>query len=149
MKQQCFPSFPFFTKRNKISENYNLDFPSGSMDKNLPTNAGDTGSTLDPGRFHMPRSNSSAHHASWAHTPQLLKAGCPEPVLRSERPPQQGAHARQLESRARLPQLEKTHTQRQRRSTAKINKWMKWTIQWEKKMPSQTKLLKFTLLKKL
>ena len=34
------------------------------MDKNLPANAEDTGSTLDPGRFHMPRSNSTAHHDS-------------------------------------------------------------------------------------
>ena len=39
------------------------------------------------------------------------------------------------------------HAQRRRPSTAKINKWMKWTIQWKKKMPSQTKLLKFILIK--
>ena len=95
----------------------------------------------------MPRSNSTVHHDSWAHMPQLLKPRCPEPMLRSERPPQRRAHARPLESRSRLPQLEKTHTQRRRPSTAKINKWMKWTIQWKKKMPSQTKLLKFILIK--
>ena len=32
-------------------------FPAGSMVKNLPTKAGDTGSIPDPGRFHMPWSN--------------------------------------------------------------------------------------------
>ena len=29
------------------------DFPGGPVVKNLPTNAGDTGSILGPGRFHM------------------------------------------------------------------------------------------------
>ena len=33
------------------------DFPGGSVVKNLPTNAGDTGSSRGPGRSHMPRSN--------------------------------------------------------------------------------------------
>ena len=32
-------------------------FPGGSAVKSLPANAGDTGSTLGPGRSHMPRSN--------------------------------------------------------------------------------------------
>ena len=32
-------------------------FPVGSVVKNLPANAGDTGSILDPGRSHMPWSN--------------------------------------------------------------------------------------------
>ena len=31
------------------------DFPGGSVDKNPPAKAGDTGSVLVPGRFHMPR----------------------------------------------------------------------------------------------
>ena len=35
------------------------------MDKNPPVNAGDTGSTTRPGRFHMLQTNE-------AHTPQLL-----------------------------------------------------------------------------
>ena len=29
------------------------DFPSGAVDKNLPANAGDTGSSPGLGRFHM------------------------------------------------------------------------------------------------
>ena len=36
-------------KKNKIS----LDFPGGSVDKNLPANAESMSSILDLGRFHM------------------------------------------------------------------------------------------------
>ena len=36
---------------------YFWDFPGGSVVKNLPANAGDTGSIPGPGRSHMPRSN--------------------------------------------------------------------------------------------
>ena len=32
-------------------------FPGGSVVKNLPADAGDTGSIPDPGRFHVPRGN--------------------------------------------------------------------------------------------
>ena len=31
--------------------------PGGSVAKNLPANAGDVGSILDPGRFHRPQGN--------------------------------------------------------------------------------------------
>ena len=34
-----------------------LGFPGGSVEKNLPANAGDTGLIPDPGRSHMPQSN--------------------------------------------------------------------------------------------
>ena len=33
------------------------DFPGGAVVKNVPANAGDTGSSPGPGRSHMPRSN--------------------------------------------------------------------------------------------
>ena len=33
------------------------DFPSDTVDKNPPTNAGDIGSIPGPGRFHMPQRN--------------------------------------------------------------------------------------------
>ena len=33
------------------------DFPGGAVVKNPPANAGDTGSSPDPGRSHMPWSN--------------------------------------------------------------------------------------------
>ena len=41
------------------------EFPGGEVDKNLPTNAGDTGLIPGPGRVHLPQSN-------WAHESQLL-----------------------------------------------------------------------------
>ena len=34
-----------------------LGFPAGAVVKNLPANAGDTGSSPSPGRFYMPPSN--------------------------------------------------------------------------------------------
>ena len=46
-------------------QNTHLGFPSGSVIKNLPANAGDTGLIHDLGRFHMPGGSS-------AHAPQLL-----------------------------------------------------------------------------
>ena len=42
-----------------------MDFPGGAVVKNLPANAGDTGSSPGLGRPDMPRSN-------WAREPQLL-----------------------------------------------------------------------------
>ena len=33
------------------------DFPGDAVVKNLPANAGDTGSSPGPGRSHMPQSN--------------------------------------------------------------------------------------------
>ena len=33
------------------------DFPGGTMDKNLPADAGDMSSIQGPGRFHEPQSN--------------------------------------------------------------------------------------------
>ena len=41
--------------KNKTKQN--RDFPGGAVVKNPPANAGDTGSSPDPGRSHMPRSN--------------------------------------------------------------------------------------------
>ena len=41
------------------------DFPGGTVDKNLPANAGDSGSIPGLGRFHMPQ-------ATKAHAPQIL-----------------------------------------------------------------------------
>ena len=42
------------------------DFPGGTVDRNLPASAGDTGTIPDLGRFHMPRGNQ-------ARAPQLLR----------------------------------------------------------------------------
>ena len=41
----------------KEYENFIWDFPGGAVVKNLPANAGDTGSIPGPGRSHMPWSN--------------------------------------------------------------------------------------------
>ena len=43
-------------KRCRIIMNYS-DFPGGTVVKNPPANAGDTGSSPVPGRSHMPRGN--------------------------------------------------------------------------------------------
>ena len=40
-----------------IKKMWHRDFPGGSVVKDLPANAGDTGSSPGLGRFHMPRSN--------------------------------------------------------------------------------------------
>ena len=40
-----------FKKKNQIV----WDFPGGAVVKNPPANAGDTGSSPGPGRFHVPR----------------------------------------------------------------------------------------------
>ena len=51
-----------------IHKNINSrDFPVGPVVRNLPTNAEDMGSILDPGRSHMPQTNK-------AHSQQLLSS---------------------------------------------------------------------------
>ena len=69
-------------ERKRLTKNQYRDFPGGAVVKNLPANAGDTGSIPGPGRSHMPWSNKahvlqlpSLH--SRAHEPQLLKPVCP------------------------------------------------------------------------
>ena len=42
---------------NRYSKEGNVGFTSGSVVKNLPANAGDTGSIPSPGRSHMPLNN--------------------------------------------------------------------------------------------
>ena len=58
------PSLIFFFKR-KCENKKKQGFPGGAVVKNLPANAGDTGSSSGLGRSHMPRSD-------WAREPQLL-----------------------------------------------------------------------------
>ena len=74
----------FYKNRIKLETN-NRDFPGGTVVKNPPANAGDTGSIPGPGRSHMPWSNE-------AREPQLLSSCatttepmCLEPVLRNKR----------------------------------------------------------------
>ena len=61
------PSTSWTTHRNFTAQASDLnpttmnnsfqDFPGGPVAKNLPANAGDTGSIPGPGRSHMPRGN--------------------------------------------------------------------------------------------
>ena len=44
-------------RRQKARKKKSGDFPGGTVAKNPPANAGDTGSNPGPGRSHMPRSN--------------------------------------------------------------------------------------------
>ena len=106
-------------------------FPGGTMVKNPPANAGDTGSSPGPGRSHMPQSNSARvpqllSLCSRACEPQLLS---PRATTIEARTPR--AHAPQREattmgspctttkSSPGSPQLEKARTQQQRPSAAK------------------------------
>ena len=74
-------------------------FPGGVVVKNLPANAGDTGSSPGPGRSHMPWSNE-------ARAPQLLslRSRARGPQLLSPRATTTEGHA----PRARAPQQEKS-----------------------------------------
>ena len=45
------------TDRRMDKEDVVVDSPGGTVVKNPSANAGDTGSSLGPGRSHMPRSN--------------------------------------------------------------------------------------------
>ena len=45
------------SQRNENFKYIDGDFPGGAVVKNLPANAGDTGSSPGPGRSHMPQSN--------------------------------------------------------------------------------------------
>ena len=88
--------------------------PGGAVVENLPTNAGDTGSSPGLGRSHMPRS-------SWAHEPQLLSlrlwslcsAAREAAIVRGPRTV--------MKSGPHLLQLEKALAQKRRPNTA-INK---------------------------
>ena len=88
------------------------DFPGGAVVKNPPANAGDTGSSSGPGRFHMPQSN-------WAHVPQLLSSRATTTEARTpqqEKPPQWETHAPQW----RVAPARPTSTQQWRPNAAKI-----------------------------
>ena len=67
-QKEKFFSFPFIIwisakstvviiSQHNINQTIMLDFPGGAVVKNLPANAGDTGTIPDPGRSHMPGSN--------------------------------------------------------------------------------------------
>ena len=52
-----FGPFKFLFFGQFCKKSYKRGFPGGRVVKNLPANAGDTGSSPGLGRSHMPRSN--------------------------------------------------------------------------------------------
>ena len=73
-----------FTSLSKAKQ----DFPDGTVDKNWPASAGDTGLIHDRGRFHVPQGSS-------ARAPQVLslhaattEARVPRVCAAQEKPPQ-------------------------------------------------------------
>ena len=51
-RQELYTDVSFLPQNEK-----NRDFPGGAVVKNLPADAGDTGSSPGPGGSHMPRSH--------------------------------------------------------------------------------------------
>ena len=103
MWMQPYQTFGFFQEKPEIwiflnVKYLNLGFPGGTVVKNPPANAGDTGSSPGPGRSHMLRSSS-------ARAPQLLslRSRAREPPLLSPRATTTEARA----PRARALQQEK------------------------------------------
>ena len=96
-------------------------FPGGSVVKNPPANARDTGAIPDLGRSHMPQSN-AAHEpqllgcaqeprssSCWAHVPQPLPVHPGACAWQQEKPAQWEECTRQLECRPCCLQLRKTY----------------------------------------
>ena len=91
-------------------------FPGDAVVKNLPANAGDTGSCHGLGRSHMPGSN-------WAREPQLLSLHVWSLCSATREAATVRGPCTAMKSGPRLPQLEKAFTQKRRPNTAiKINK---------------------------
>ena len=118
----------------------NGGFPGGPVVKNLPANAGDTGSVPGLGRSYMPYGASKpvchncwacalepTNHNYWAHALQLLKPVCCNywsPCAWSLCPATREATAMRsprvaMKSRPHSPQLEKAYAQQRRPNAAK------------------------------
>ena len=78
MHRNLLHSYTLMMKNLKVKlRKHSQDFPCGAVVKNPPANAGNTGSSPDPGRSHMPWSNEARAPQllslrSRAHEPQLL-----------------------------------------------------------------------------
>ena len=90
-------------------------FPGGAVVKNLPANAGDTGSSPGPGRSHIP--HAAEQLIPWATTTEARVPTARAP--QQEKPPQWEAYAPQWKSSPCSPQLEKARAQQQRPKAAK------------------------------
>ena len=104
-------SFTNFTFWSLFSKNAQ-DFPGSPVVRNMPANAGGTGSIPAPRRFHLQGGN-------WACVPQLLEPALHRAHARQqEHPAEWEAPAPQLESSSRSPQPEKARMQKWRPGTA-------------------------------
>ena len=104
-----------FQGRGCLDLNVLWGFPGGAVVKNLPANAGDTGSSPGLGRSHMPRSNQ-------AREPQLLSPRVWSLCSATREAATVRGLRTAMKSGPRLPQLEKALAQKRRPNTAKINK---------------------------
>ena len=113
-------------------------FPGGSVVKNSPANARDTGSLSGRGIPHMLWSNKACAPqllslCSRAGEPRLLSPRAPTTeacaprtcVAQQEKPPQWETHAPQLGRSSCLPQLEKCLHSKEDPEQPKINRWIK------------------------
>ena len=82
------------------------------MVENLPANAGDTGSSLGLGRYHVPRS-------SWACEPQLLSLHVWSLCSAAREAAKVRGPRTTMKSGPCLPQLEKALAQKRRPNTVK------------------------------
>ena len=91
-------------------------FPGGSVVKNSPASAGDTGAIPDPERAHIPRSNS-------AHVPQTLSlcSGAQEPQLLKPTRPEPTLHEKPLQWEARTAAREQPAQHSRENEDKKIN----------------------------
>ena len=104
---------PFVTDfHKKKKKKKQQDFSGGPVVKNLPANAGDTGSIPGLGKYHMLQGNI-------ARVPQLLSLRSRADAPQLEKPPQREAHTLQLESSPGSLQREKACMQQLRPTTAK------------------------------
>jgi len=129
LQSDCFPETPKHIQERRKSEQIKTDtlkimglgFHGGSVVKNLPANAGDTGSVpgvedptccaaakpMRPNYWACALEPGSCSY--WTHVPQLLKSTDPRAhAPQQEKPPQWEARALQLERSPRSQQLEKS-----------------------------------------
>lgn len=98
------------------------DLPASTEDKSLPADAGDTGPTPGPGRFHVQGSNQAQAPQLLSlcfgiREPQLLQPLHLEPTLCSKKSHHKEKAVHHNEEQHPSPPLEKTHPRQQRPST--------------------------------
>ena len=87
-QQTCEKVFNITNNQGNENQNHNEGFFGGSVVKNQPANAGDTGSVPDLGRFHMPQSTKPMSHNYWVCALETgsCNNGSPRDKRSSEKP---------------------------------------------------------------